>query len=62
MFTIHYKRYNSLDENVYLYLAIQIDFNFFFLKKKLYINPNQNSTKVIRVICDGKFKKYNTKN
>ena len=30
MFTIHYKRYNSLDENVYLYLAIQIDSNFSF--------------------------------
>ena len=30
-------------------------------KKKLHINPNQNSTKDIRVICDGKFEKYNTK-
>ena len=30
-------------------------------KKKLHINPNQNSTKAIREICDGKFKKYNTK-
>ena len=30
-------------------------------KKKLRINLNQNSTKDIRVICDGKFKKYNTK-
>ena len=30
-------------------------------KKKLHINPNQNSTKAIRVICDRKFKKYNTK-
>ena len=33
----------------------------FLFKKKLHINPNQNSTKAIRVICDGKFKKYNTK-
>ena len=33
----------------------------FFLKKKLHNNPNQNSTKVTRVICDMKFKKYNTK-
>ena len=33
----------------------------FYLKKKLHINPNLNSTKAIRVICDGKFKKYNTK-
>ena len=33
----------------------------FLFKKELHTNPNQNSTKAIRVICDGKFKKYNTK-
>ena len=34
---------------------------FLLKKKKLHNNPNQNSTKAIKVICDGKFKKYNTK-
>ena len=33
----------------------------FLFKKELHINPNQNSTKAIRVICDGKFKNYITK-
>ena len=33
----------------------------FLFKKELHINPNQNSTKAIRVIRDGKFKNYNTK-
>ena len=39
----------------------KLKFLFLFFKKNLHINPNQNSTKAIRVICDGKFKKYNTK-
>ena len=34
---------------------------FLFKKKNLHNNPKKNSTKAIKVICDGKFKKYNTK-
>ena len=33
----------------------------FLFLKKLHIKANQNSTKTKRVICDEKFKKYNTK-
>ena len=49
---------------MYILFWYKLKFLFFFFlkKKKLHINPNQNSTKAIREICDGKFKKYNTKN
>ena len=46
---------------VAMYILFWYKLKFQLKKKKLHINPNQNSTKAIRVICDRKFKKYNTK-